>query len=73
MYAFESRTLSRLRLEKPKPLMFSPAFLVRWHPSATNCCSGSKALCTNRSKEPSAAQIERTGQSITLEFWIISC
>jgi len=65
MYAFESRTLSRLRLENPTSLMFSPVFLVRWHPSATNCCNGSKAPCTNRSKEPSAAQTERTRQSIT--------
>uniref|UniRef100_A0A0A9GVL4 Uncharacterized protein n=1 Tax=Arundo donax TaxID=35708 RepID=A0A0A9GVL4_ARUDO len=57
MYAFESRTLSRLRLKNPTSLMFSSVFQVRWHPSATNCCSGSMAPCINRSNEPSAAQI----------------
>lgn len=53
MYADDRRAVFMLKLENPACSMFSAVFRVRWHPSETNCCRGSRALCTNWSKEPS--------------------
>ncbi|KAJ0812634.1 hypothetical protein HanPSC8_Chr17g0764141 [Helianthus annuus] len=54
--AEERKTFFMSVLENPAADILSPVSLVRWHPSATTCCSGSKARCiTLRNLLPSAA------------------
>lgn len=43
-------------LENPAADILEPVFLVRWQPSATVCCKGSKIPCTNFRNVPSAQQ-----------------
>ncbi|MFS8031768.1 hypothetical protein Hanom_Chr17g01549851 [Helianthus anomalus] len=52
--AEERKTFFMSVLENPAADILSPVSLVRWHPSATTCCSGSKVRCITLRNVPSA-------------------
>lgn len=52
--AEERKAVFMSKFEKPALEIVSPVSLVRWHPSATTCCNGSKKLCITFRSEPSA-------------------
>lgn len=55
--AEERKAVLMSTLENPAAEILSPVSLVRWHPSATVCCNGSKTRCITLRNVPSAPRM----------------